>query len=165
MSQDEVVKEVERLGAPWVTVTGGEPLAQRQQCLTLLRSLCDKGFSVSLETSGALTIEGVDERVTVILDLKTPASGEVSRNLYENLGLLKEQDEIKFVVSDRQDYEWAKLKMDEYNLLSRRGKVLFSPTYGNLKPPELADWIVADKLPVRFQLQLHKLLWNDEPGR
>ena len=165
MAQDEVIQEVERLGAPWVTVTGGEPLAQRQQCLTLMTRLCDNGFSVSLETSGALSIQDVDSRVTVILDLKTPASGEVSRNLYENLKLLKEQDEIKFVVSDRQDYEWAKMKMDEYGLASRQGKVLFSPTHGNLKPAELADWIVADKLPVRFQLQLHKLLWNDEPGR
>ena len=162
---DAVVEEVNRLGAPWVTVTGGEPLAQRENCLRLMERLCDAGYRVSLETSGALSIEGVDPRVTVVLDLKTPSSGEVSRNLYDNLKLLKTQDEIKFVVGDRRDYEWAKMKMDEYGLAGRQGGILFSPVHGDLQPTELADWIVEDRLPVRFQMQLHKLLWNDEPGR
>ena len=165
MEPEAVVEEVKRLGAPWVTVTGGEPLAQRTECLALLERLCDEGFRVSLETSGALSIEGVDSRVMVILDLKTPASGEAGRNLYDNLGRLKDQDEVKFVIADRRDYEWAKLKMDEYGLADRPGKVLFSPVHGTLEPTTLADWVVADRLPVRFQLQLHKLLWNDEPGR
>ena len=165
MELDAVIEEVVRLGAPWVTVTGGEPLAQREACLALLHRLCDEGFNVSLETSGALSIEDVDPRVAIILDLKTPGSGEVSRNLYENLQRLKPRDEVKFVVSDRQDYEWAKMKMDEYHLGATPGRVLFSPTHGDIDPTTLADWILEDKLPVRFQLQLHKLLWNDEPGR
>ena len=161
---DDVVEQVIQLGAPWVTVTGGEPLAQKP-CLELLRVLCDRGFRVSLETSGALSVDGVDPRVKIVMDLKTPGSGEVTRNLYDNLQLLKDEDEIKFVLCDRQDYDWARLKIDEYGLAARRDKILFSPSHGSLRPTELADWIVADKLAVRFQLQLHKLLWNDEPGR
>lgn len=161
---DDVVAQVVQLGAPWVTVTGGEPLAQKQ-CLELLSRLCDSGFQVSLETSGALSVEGVDPRVKIVMDLKTPGSGEVGRNLYSNLQLLKDEDEIKFVLCDRQDYDWARLKIDEYALAGRTDKILFSPSHGSLRPAELADWIVADRLAVRFQLQLHKLLWNDEPGR
>jgi 7-carboxy-7-deazaguanine synthase len=164
MALSAVVEEVKRLGAARVTVTGGEPLAQKA-CWPLLTALCDEGFQVSLETSGALSIADVDGRVAVILDLKTPASGEVSRNLYENLPLLKPSDEVKFVLADRRDYDWATLKMDEYGLAQRVGNILFSPVFETLPASTLADWIVADKLPVRMQVQLHKLLWKDEPGR
>jgi 7-carboxy-7-deazaguanine synthase len=164
LSLDAILAEVRRLAAPWVTVTGGEPLAQAN-CLPLLTRLCDQGYRVSLETSGALSIAGVDPRVAIILDLKTPGSGEVSRNLYDNIPLLKPRDEVKFVLSDRQDYQWAKMKIDELELLSRVENVLLSPTHGTLSPTDLADWIVADRLAVRMQLQLHKLLWRDEPGR
>ena len=162
-SIDAVVEQVRDLNAPYVTVTGGEPLAQRE-CLELLTRLCDDGYRVSLETSGAISIEGVDPRVTVILDLKTPDSGEVSRNLYDNLELIKPTDEIKFVICSRSDYEWARMRIDEYRLLERSGGVLLSPSHGSLNATELAEWIIADRLPVRLQLQLHKLLWNDEPG-
>jgi len=164
MALDDIVDEVRSLGAPWVTITGGEPLAQKN-ALPLMRRLCDEGFNVSLETSGSLDISEVDSRVTVILDLKTPASGEVARNLYANLEHIKREDEIKFVLNDRQDYDWARMKIDEYRLFEKVRNVLFSPTFGNLSPTDLADWIVADRLPVRLQLQLHKILWNDEPGR
>lgn len=164
MAVPEIIEEVRRLNAPWVTVTGGEPLAQKNSLLLLSR-LCDEGFRVSLETSGAISIANVDRRVTIILDLKTPGSGEIKRNLYENLACLKPGDEIKFVLSDRQDYEWARMKIDEYGLHDRVGNVLFSPVFGTLPPTTLADWIVADRIPVRLQLQLHKILWNDAKGR
>jgi len=164
MTLDAIVAEVKRLSAPWVTVTGGEPLAQKD-CRKLLTRLCDAGFNVSLETSGAMDIEGVDDRVAVILDLKTPGSGEVARNLYDNVRYLKAIDEIKFVISDRRDYDWARVKIDEHDLLAKVKNVLFSPVYGALPPRDLADWLVADRIPVRMQLQLHKILWNDEPGR
>ncbi|HEY8385030.1 MAG TPA: 7-carboxy-7-deazaguanine synthase QueE, partial [Porticoccaceae bacterium] len=163
-SVDAVVERVRELNAPYVTVTGGEPLAQRE-CLELLTRLCDEGFRVSLETSGAISIAGVDPRVTVILDLKTPDSGEVNRNLYSNLDLLKPIDEVKFVICSRGDYDWARMRVDEYRIAERSGGVLFSPSHGSLNATELADWIIADRLPVRLQVQLHKLLWNDEPGR
>lgn len=162
-SIDAVVEQVRDLNAPYVTVTGGEPLAQRE-CLELLTRLCDDGYRVSLETSGAISIEGVDPRVTVILDLKTPDSGEVGRNLYGNLELIKPTDEIKFVICSRSDYEWARMRIDEYHLAERSGGVLLSPSHGSLNATELAEWIIADRLPVRLQVQLHKLLWNDEPG-
>ena len=160
---DAVVEQVRDLDAPYVTVTGGEPLAQRE-CLELLTRLCDEGYQVSLETSGAISIEGVDPRVAVILDLKTPDSGEVSRNLYDNIELIKPIDEIKFVICSRGDYEWARMRVDEYALAKRARGVLFSPSHGSLAATELAEWIIADRLPVRLQVQLHKLLWNDEPG-
>jgi len=162
-SIDAIVEQVRDLNAPYVTVTGGEPLAQRE-CLELLTRLCDEGYRVSLETSGAISIEGVDPRVAVILDLKTPDSGEVSRNLYGNLDLVKPGDEIKFVICSRSDYEWARMRVDEYRLTERAGGVLFSPSHGSLDATELAEWIIADRLPVRLQMQLHKLLWNDAPG-
>lgn len=164
MTLDAIVAEVKRLNASWVTVTGGEPLAQKD-CRKLLTRLCDAGFNVSLETSGAMDIEGVDDRVAVILDLKTPGSGEVARNLYDNVRYLKAIDEIKFVISDRRDYDWARVKIDEHDLLAKVKNVLFSPVFGALPPRDLADWLVADRIPVRMQLQLHKILWNDEPGR
>ena len=146
-----------------VCVTGGEPLAQKS-CIPLLAALCDEGYQVSLETAGALSAEFVDSRVMKVMDLKTPGSGEVDKNLYGNMAYLNSHDQVKFVICDRQDYEWARLKIDELKLTERVGDILFSPSTGQLNPTDLAEWILADHLPVRFQLQLHKLLWNDEPG-
>jgi 7-carboxy-7-deazaguanine synthase len=160
---DEILASVAATGAHYVTVTGGEPLAQKD-CLTLLHRLCDAGYDVSLETGGSLDIAAVDPRVAVILDLKTPGSGEVSKNLWANLAHLKPTDEVKFVICDREDYEWAKRILTEY-VIADRCQVLFSPVYGKVEPRALAEWILADRLPVRFQLQLHKLLWGEEPGR
>jgi 7-carboxy-7-deazaguanine synthase len=147
----------------YVTVTGGEPLAQ-PNCLPLLTQLCNAGYEVSLETGGAMSIAGVDRRVIIVLDLKTPASGEMERNDYANIPLLKPHDQVKFVICDRQDYEWARFKLDEYQLSRRVADVLFSPSHGQVAGRELAEWVLADNLPVRMQLQLHKILWNDEPG-
>jgi len=147
----------------YVTVTGGEPLAQLN-CWPLLTALCDQGYEVSLETSGAISLLGVDSRVVKVMDLKTPASNEMSRNLYENIELLSPQDQIKFVICDRKDYEWARFKLDEHRLVNRVDEVLFSPSFGQIESAELAEWILADNLPVRFQVQLHKLLWNDAAG-
>tara|TARA_R110002110_G_scaffold240244_2_gene456454 strand:+ start:52002 stop:52697 length:696 start_codon:yes stop_codon:yes gene_type:complete len=147
----------------YVTVTGGEPLAQ-PACLPLLASLCDAGYEVSLETSGALPVADVDPRVVKVLDLKTPASGEAHRNDYANIAHLTPNDQVKFVICDRADYDWARFKLDEYRLAERVSDVLFSPSHGQLHGRTLAEWILADNLPVRLQLQLHKLLWNDEPG-
>src|SRR5690606_22132702 len=147
----------------YVCVTGGEPLAQRE-CLLLLNQLCDRGYQVSLETSGALAVDDVDPRVVKVMDIKTPASGEAHRNRWENIPQLLPHDQIKFVICDRADYEWARFKLDEYALVSKVRDVLFSPSFGALEPRALAEWILADNLPVRFQLQLHKLLWNDAPG-
>ncbi|MFZ5654243.1 MAG: 7-carboxy-7-deazaguanine synthase QueE [Pseudomonadota bacterium] len=146
-----------------VTVTGGEPLAQRE-CLPLLAALCDRGYRVSLETSGALPIAEVDPRVHVILDIKTPASGEVSRNLWANLARISAKDELKFVICDRADYDWARLQLDRYRLAESGAELLFSPCHRRLEPRALAEWILADRLPVRMQVQLHKLLWGDVPG-
>lgn len=147
----------------YVTVTGGEPLAQ-PQCLELLTALCDQGYEVSLETSGAISLAGVDERVVKVMDLKTPASNEMSRNLYDNIALLTPHDQLKFVLCNRSDYEWARFKIDEYQLAGKVSDILFSPSFGELDATELAGWILADNLPVRLQLQLHKLLWNDAAG-
>ena len=158
-----ILEQVASYAPGHVCVTGGEPLAQ-PNCLPLLAQLCDAGYEVSLETSGAMAIDNVDSRVSRVLDLKTPASGEVGRNLYSNIELLTALDQVKFVICDRQDYEWARLKLDEYQLADRAGEVLFSPSHGQVDPKQLAEWILEDRLPVRFQLQLHKLLWNDAPG-
>ena len=147
----------------YVTVTGGEPLAQ-PNCLPLLTQLCNAGYEVSLETGGAMSIAGVDQRVVTVLDLKTPASGEMERNDYANIPLLKPHDQVKFVICDRQDYEWARFKLDEYQLPRRVADVLFSPSHGQVEGRQLAEWVLADNLPVRMQLQLHKILWNDQPG-
>ncbi len=160
---DDILAKVDSYGAGHVTVTGGEPLAQ-PDCLTLLAGLCDKGYRVSLETSGALSVAGVDPRVVKILDLKTPDSGELERNLYDNVAMLNSRDQVKFVICSRNDYQWAKLKIDELKLPQRVSEILFSPSHGQLDQKQLADWILADRLPVRFQLQLHKLLWGDQPG-
>jgi len=160
---DSLVDEARASGARHVCVTGGEPLSQKN-CLKLLERLCDAGLDVSLETSGALDIGGVDPRVARVVDLKTPASGECARNLYDNLGLLGPRDQVKFVICDRHDYEWAREQVQDRQLAGRC-QVLFSPAAGQLPPGELADWILADRLQVRFQLQLHKLLWGEVPGR
>ncbi len=161
-SLDEILAEVATHGARHVCVTGGEPLAQKR-CLILLRSLCDQGYEVSLETSGALDVADVDPRVCKVMDLKAPGSGECARNLWSNLEYLSARDQIKIVLADRADYDWACAMLAEHNLAARCA-VLFSPVYGALPPRELAEWILADRLPVRFQLQLHKLLWNDAAG-
>jgi len=150
-------------GLRHVCVTGGEPLAQKG-CLPLLAALCDAGHDVSLETSGALDIAGVDPRVSRIVDLKAPGSGELARNRWENLALLCAHDELKFVLADAADYAWARQQIAEYRL-AERCTVLLSPVAGALDPAALAEWIVRDRLPVRFQLQLHKILWNDARGR
>ena len=162
-SIDDIVQRVAGYRPRYVTVTGGEPLAQKS-CWPLLARLCDAGYEVSLETGGAISVAGVDERVVKVLDLKTPASGEMARNDYGNIALLTPRDQVKFVICDRKDYDWARFKLDEYRLGDRVSDVLFSPSHGQLAGRELAEWILADNLPVRMQLQLHKLLWNDEPG-
>ena len=147
----------------YVCVTGGEPLAQ-PACLELLQALCDAGYRVSLETSGAMAVEAVDERVVVVLDIKTPDSGEVEKNLWDNMQRLRNKDQVKFVIASRIDYDWAKSKMLEFDLPARAGEILFSPVAGQLPPQQLADWILEDRLQVRYQLQLHKLVWGDRPG-
>jgi 7-carboxy-7-deazaguanine synthase len=162
-SIDEVLTEVERHGARYVCVTGGEPLAQ-PNCAKLLARLCDAGHRVSLETSGAMDIGGLDPRVVRVMDWKTPGSGEQARNRLENLDLLTPQDQVKFVLCDRADYEWAKQALREH-ALAERCEILFSPSHGQLDARELAEWILADQLPVRFQIQLHKYLWGDARGR
>ena len=160
---DSILAQVRSYGVRHVCVTGGEPLAQKR-CLVLLEQLCEAGFEVSLETSGALDIAAVDPRVSRIVDIKTPGSGEAARNHWPNLALLSPHDQVKFVLCDRADYDWA-VDVLRRESLDTRCTVWFSPSKGQLAESELADWIVADRLPVRFQLQLHKLLWNDQPGR
>lgn len=163
LTVEDIMSQVSSFDVKRVTVTGGEPLAQKE-CLTLLKTLCDEGYDVSLETSGAMDITAVDDRVSVILDLKTPGSGEESKNLWSNIPLLKPKDEVKFVLCDQADYAWAK------QVLQQRGihkicPVLFSPVYGQLQANDLAEWILADKLQVRLQIQLHKVLWGETPGK
>ena len=158
-----IMQQVADYGAKYVCVTGGEPLAQ-PNCLPLLTALCDAGYHVSLETSGALDVSQVDRRVSKVVDLKTPDSGEAHRNLYENMQHLTANDQIKFVICSRQDYQWAKFKIDEYQLNQRVSDVLLSPSHQQQDPRELAEWILADKLAVRLQVQLHKYLWNNEAG-
>ncbi|MGH8311938.1 MAG: 7-carboxy-7-deazaguanine synthase QueE [Gammaproteobacteria bacterium] len=162
-SFDAILKDVAQYRPEYVTVTGGEPLAQ-PNCLGLLTRLCDAGYRVSIETSGAVSIADVDARVVRVMDLKTPGSGECTRNLYDNVTLLRARDQVKFVICDRTDYEWSKRKLEELRL-SERCQVLFSPSYTQLAVRPLAEWILADRLPVRLQLQLHKFIWGDVPGR
>jgi 7-carboxy-7-deazaguanine synthase len=157
----QILERVAAFGARYVCVTGGEPLAQKA-CLPLLAALCDAGYRVSLETSGAVPVTDVDPRVVRVVDVKTPGSGEEPRNQYAQLPLLGERDEIKFVICDRADYEWS---LAQVRALSPRASVLFSPSYAQLPAPELAGWILADRAPVRFQIQLHKVLWGNERGR
>lgn len=163
MSIDEVIDRVGQYRAKYVTVTGGEPLAQ-SACLELMSRLADLGYQVSIETSGALDVSRVDDRIVKVMDLKTPSSGELHRNLFENIAYLKASDQVKFVIGDDDDYQWSKAIIDQYGL-DRRCELLFSPTMGQQDPTELAEKILNDNLPVRFQIQLHKLLWNDAQGR
>jgi 7-carboxy-7-deazaguanine synthase len=160
---DAVMEEVARHGTRYVCVTGGEPLAQKA-CLPLLTALCDTGYSVSLETSGALDVSGVDPRVSKIMDLKAPGSGELEKNRWENLAHITAADEIKLVLADEADYEWARKVLAEHRLTDRCG-VLFSPVQGQLSPDRLAEWVLRDHLPVRMQVQLHKVIWGNVPGR
>ena len=158
----DILAKVAEFGTKYVTVTGGEPLAQKE-CYALLKALCDVGYSVSLETGGAMDIAPVDVRVSIILDIKTPASNEEKNMLWENINLIKAKDEIKFVLCNRADYDWAKAKMATLSL-NEKCSVLFSPSYHDLKAEELASWVLQDKLPVRMQLQLHKILWGEKAG-
>lgn len=162
MSLQSILHEVARHSPRFVTVTGGEPLAQKNSLL-LMQALCDAGYEVSLETGGMLDVSGVDERVSKVVDLKTPTSGEMAKNLLSNLEHLNPQDEIKFVLCGETDYLWAKQMMQEHQLAQRCG-VLFSPAQGQIAPKDLAEWILRDDLPVRLQIQLHKILWGNEAG-
>ena len=163
-SLQEIIQQLEQYNCRYVTVTGGEPLAQ-PNCKALLSVLADAGHQVSVETSGAISIENLDDRVSVVLDLKTPGSLECDRNLYENISLLKASDQVKFVICSRADYEWSKAKIDQFDIQSRVEEILFSPSFDQLAAAELAQWILDDRLPVRMQMQLHKLIWGSEPGR
>ena len=160
---EAILERVRNFGASYVCVTGGEPLAQ-PNCLKLLARLCDAGYQVSLETSGALDVAAVDSRVSRVIDVKTPASNEASRNRIENFQHLTPRDQLKFVICSREDYDWSKAFLQEHRL-GERCRILFSPSYNQLSPTLLAEWILADRLPVRFQMQLHKILWGDVPGK
>ncbi|MDX1453936.1 MAG: 7-carboxy-7-deazaguanine synthase QueE [Gammaproteobacteria bacterium] len=160
---DDIVAEIRQHGTPYVCVTGGEPLAQKN-CVVFMQRLVDEGYDVSLETSGAMDLAAVPAGVLKVMDIKTPDSGEDSRNRWENLLHLGSRDQLKFVIGSRADYEWSRQQLAERQLAERCG-VLFSPSWGKQDPAELADWVIADKLPVRVQLQLHKVLWGEEPGR
>ena len=164
MAIQDILDTVADYKTDYITVTGGEPLAQ-PQCIELLQQLCDLGYRVSLETSGAMPVEEVDPRVIKIIDLKTPGSGEVSRNLYENINYLQPEDEVKFVICNRQDYDWSCMQIDQLRLRDTGSEILFSPSQGELAPALLAQWILEDKLRVRMQLQTHKVIWGDEQGR
>ncbi|MDF2529973.1 MAG: 7-carboxy-7-deazaguanine synthase [Gammaproteobacteria bacterium] len=163
MSLDDIIAEVKKYKAHYITVTGGEPLAQKN-VLPLMSKLCDEGYEVSVETSGALDVSEVDSRVVKVVDLKTPGSKECSKNLYENIEHLNKKDQVKFVICNREDYDWSVATMSQY-ALPNKCEVLFSPSYNDISGTTLADWIVQDQLPVRFQMQLHKILWQDQPGK
>lgn len=163
METADILAKIAEYGTKYVTVTGGEPLAQKE-CMVLLKALCDAGYNVSLETGGAVDIGPVDSRVSVILDIKTPDSGELKNYLWENLTHLKKTDEVKFVLCSRADYDWAKQILVQYHL-AEKCSVLFSPVYSQINPTDLANWVLADQLPVRMQLQLHKILWGEVPGK
>ncbi len=159
----DIIAQAEQYSTPYITVTGGEPLAQAG-CLDLIVKLLDKGFIVSLETSGALDVSRVDQRAVKVMDLKTPSSGEMSKNLYQNIHFLDSKDQVKFVIGNNEDYEWSKAALTKYELIGRC-EVLFSPVMGQQNPTELAEKILRDRLPVRFQIQLHKLLWDNAQGK
>lgn len=163
LSIEAVLAQVAQFSPRYVTVTGGEPLGQ-QECLQLLTALADQGYEVSLETSGAITLAQVDPRIVKVMDLKPPASGESHRNLYDNIPLLDKKDQLKFVIADRDDYQWSVAKLIEYNLADRVSDVLFSPVSETMSSEQLAGWILEDRLPVRFQLQLHRVIWGDRTG-
>ena len=163
MHFEDILDQVRKHGTRHVCVTGGEPLAQKR-CSDFLKLLCDEGFRVSLETSGAMDINRADERVSRVMDIKTPESGESERNLWSNVDLLTSNDQVKFVVCSREDFDWAIEKTREHRL-SERCEVLVSPSFGKVQAGELAQWVLEERAPVRFQMQLHKILWGDEPGR
>lgn len=162
LEMDQILARIAAFKPRYICVTGGEPLAQKA-CLELLTALCDAGYEVSLETSGSRDISEVDPRVVRVVDLKTPGSGELDKNLYDNIGQLTGRDQLKFVLCDRADYDWARQQLEKYDLAARC-EVLFSPVHGQLEARQLAEWILADNLPVRMQVQLHKYLWGDQPG-
>jgi 7-carboxy-7-deazaguanine synthase len=164
MELDAIKTLLEEIACDYVTVTGGEPLAQ-PNCLPLLEQLCDSGYNVSLETSGAMPIEGVDKRVSIVMDLKTPASTEVNKNRYENIAFLKPSDQVKFVICDEKDYLWSKAKLDQYDLPAKVDEILFSPSFDEIEPAQLAEWILRDKLKIRMQMQLHKQIWGSVAGK
>jgi len=158
-----IINKVAAYNCGYVTVTGGEPLAQ-PECIALLSRLCDEGLQVSLETSGALSVAEVDHRVSIVLDLKTPGSRESDKNLESNIALLQKKDQVKFVICDERDYAWARAKVDQYDLLDRVGETLFSPSFDQLSAKQLAQWVLRDALAVRMQLQMHKYIWGSDPG-
>jgi len=163
LSLEKILETVSSYGAHYVTVTGGEPLAQ-PGAIPLCAMLCDAGYEVSLETSGAIDVSNVDPRVVKVVDLKTPGSLEMDKNLYGNVDYLTKNDQVKFVICDREDYDWSKRQLDKLNLVDKVSDVLFSPSFGQIEARQLAEWVLEDRLPVRFQLQQHKLLWADAPG-
>lgn len=163
MEIDEIVEQAKAFGTPYICVTGGEPLAQKR-CLLLLDALIDNGFNVSLETSGAISLVNVNDKVVTVMDLKAPGSGEEQKNIYENINYLDSKDQIKFVIKDRTDYHWCLETIKRYNLIDKC-EILLSPVAGEINPTDLAQWILDDKLLVRMQLQLHKILWDDAQGR
>jgi 7-carboxy-7-deazaguanine synthase len=160
---DQLLTKIASYQPQNICITGGEPLAQLKPCLELMTTLCDQGYSVSIETSGAIDISEVDPRVSTVMDLKAPDSGEMSKNLYSNIAHLDKSDEVKFVIMSRGDYDWAKMQMDQYQL-SQKTNVIMSPCFGEINERELAEWIIKDNLVVRFQIQMHKILWNDAQG-
>ncbi len=164
MELDTIKAVLEEVGCGYVTVTGGEPLAQ-PNCLPLLEQLCDSGYNVSIETSGAMSIEQVDKRVSIVMDLKTPASKEVDKNRYENIAFLKPADQVKFVICDEKDYIWSKAQLDRYDLVAKVNEILFSPSFEEIEPVQLAEWILRDKLKIRMQMQLHKQIWGSVAGK
>ncbi len=161
---DSIKEVLEGYECDYVTVTGGEPLAQ-PNCQSLLQQLCEAGYQVSLETSGAMPIEHVDKRVSIVMDLKTPASLETDKNHYENIFFLKRSDQVKFVICDEKDYQWAKAKMDQYDIVNKVDEILFSPSFEEMQPSQLAEWILRDRLKIRLQIQLHKQIWGSVAGR
>lgn len=164
ISIDEIKSQIKLYACDYVTITGGEPLGQ-VNCIELMTVLCEAGYQVSLETSGAMPIEKIDKRVSVVMDLKTPGSSECDKNRYENIPFLKKDDQLKFVICDEKDYQWSKAKIDQFDLTNKVEEILFSPSHGQLDPVNLAEWILRDRLKVRMQLQLHKQIWGAEQGR
>ena len=161
---DDIKSQIDSYDCDYVTITGGEPLGQ-PNCLKLMQLLCDAGYRVSLETGGAMAIENIDKRVSVVMDLKTPGSSECDKNRYENISFLKPDDQLKFVICDEKDYQWSKAKIDQFDLTHKVDEILFSPSHTQLDAANLAEWILRDSLKVRMQLQLHKQIWGSEQGR
>ncbi len=160
---DDLVEKIKSFSPQNICITGGEPMAQKEPCQKLMFTLCELGYSVSLETSGSIDLENVDHRVIKVMDLKAPDSGEMAKNYYQNIQYLSKKDEVKFVVMSRKDYDWTKMQIDQYQL-SEKTNVIISPCFGEIDERQLAEWIIKDNLPVRFQIQMHKILWNDAKG-